>query len=372
MKIVIEQSELEAALKTAASCVDKHKNPSMAVLGCVRLVATANDELQVMATDLLASTMETVKDVAVERPGSVAVSASVLLPMVRSLAGKIAICGLDNDWIGVNAGRTNFKVMGMSGADYPVLPVPNDNAHRTVLDAKVLADIIDHVEYAISPDEARVNLHGMLLETSRGKVSAVATDGHRLTRYVRDCPTGLDVGSGLILHARMVKEMSRMLRGGGEVTLTIDPAVDGVSRFVFLEKDSLRVATRTVYAVFPPYQQVIPPKFERVLRFDRDEMITALNRMLVLAPERTACVALHVDRDELVFEATNPDIGTARQAVAIALDGEPIVAGFNARYLVDALSRTPAGEVEIRMNGELDSLVVTADGYTAVVMPMRI
>ena len=79
--------------------------------------------------------------------------------------------------------------------------------------------------------------------------------------------------------------------------------------------------------------------------------------------------------DQLELTADNPDLGVAHQELEIDYKGEPLTAGFNARYLIEALEAIDTEIIRLEFQGELDPCVVKpVDGpdFVGVVMPMRI
>ncbi|MCA9713481.1 MAG: DNA polymerase III subunit beta, partial [Myxococcales bacterium] len=95
----------------------------------------------------------------------------------------------------------------------------------------------------------------------------------------------------------------------------------------------------------------------------------------VMAPEKTSTVRVKLDGSSLELTADNPDLGVAHQEIEVNYDGDPLVAGFNARYLIEVLEAMDTNQVYLEFQGELDPCVlrpVDGPAYLGVVMPMRI
>ena len=144
---------------------------------------------------------------------------------------------------------------------------------------------------------------------------------------------------------------------------------------LFLRAGDLLLSVKLNNVVFPPYKQVIPAAHKREVTVGRDELVGALRRAEVMAPEKTATVRLRLSAGTLELTADNPDLGVAHQELSVQLDGEPLEAGFNARYLMQALEVMDGEDVRLQFQNELDPCVIKpADDidFLAVVMPMRI
>ncbi len=368
MEFEIDQSRFLSALGLAQTVADKRSN-NMPILANVLLRATKDNKLVCSATDMMISVTETIP-VEVKTPGALTLGVRYLHNVVRTLPAKpLRIKGLENHWAQMNVGRSEFKLMGQAPGDFPELPDPTKGVKFTQVPGHTFADLIQKTQFSVSTDEARVNLNGVLFESNGELGTMVSTDGHRLTKLSLPL-TGPKLERGIIIPRKGMLEIKRVLdRLNGEVGL----AVDG--QHLFVQADELTLSVKLNNVVFPPYEQVIPREFKRRVTALRDELIDALRRAEVMAPEKTATVRVQLDKGSLHLTADNPDLGVAHQEIEIEYAGEPLVAGFNARYLIEVLEAMDTKQVYMDFQGELDPCVLRpVDGpdYLGVVMPMRI
>ncbi len=366
MEFEIDQPRFLSTLALAQTVADKRS--TMPVLANVLMEATSENQLVCSTTDMMISLTETVP-VTVSTPGSLTLSVRHLHGVIRTLPDRpIKIKSLDNHWAQLNVGRSEFKLMGMAQTDFPELPNPSGQNFTSVAGHQ-LSDLIHKTQFSVSTDEARINLNGVLFESDGAQATMVSTDGHRLTKMT--CPfKGPKLERGIIIPRKGMLEIRRVLdRADGDVELAIS------DQHLFLRLAELTLSVKLNNVTFPPYEQVIPKSHKRRVTALREELISVLRRAEVMAPEKTSTVRVKLDGPKLELTADNPDLGVAHQEIEVDYDGEPLVAGFNARYLIEVLEAMGTNQVYLEFQGELDPCVLRpVDGpdYLGVVMPMRI
>ena len=366
MEFEIEQPKFLSTLALAQTVADKRN--AMPVLANVLLSVGKDGELICSATDMMISVTESTP-VKVLEPGSLSLGVRHLHGVVRTLSDRpLKIKSLENHWAQITVGRSEFRLMGMSESDFPKLPDPGGLSFSRV-PGHQLADLIQKTQFSVSTDEARINLNGVLFESDGKQATMVSTDGHRLTKMT--CAfVGPKLDRGIIIPRKGILEIRKVLeRSTGEVDMAID------DQHLFLRVGSTTLSVKLSNVTFPPYQQVIPKAFTRRATALREELASVLRRAEVMAPEKTATVRLALKEGALELTADNPDLGVAHQEIEVDYKGEALVAGFNARYLIQVLEAMDTNQVHLEFQGELDPCVLRpVDGpdYLGVVMPMRI
>lgn len=366
MQFDVDQAKFVSALALAQTVADKRS--TMPVLANVLLRADDDNHVVCSATDMIISLTERIP-AEVKSSGSLTLGVRHLHGVVKTLPeGPVRVTGLENHWAEIVSGKSEFKLMGLPENDFPELPT-TEGVKLTEVPAHALIDLIQRTQFSVSTDEARVNLNGVLFECDGKKGTMVSTDGHRLTKFT--CPfKGPKLDKGIIIPRKGMLEMRRVLdRGEGDVQLGIS------DQHLFLIVDDLTLSVKLNNVTFPPYKQVIPTAHQRLVKADRNVLLGALRQAEVMAPEKTATVRVQLDAGKLELTADNPDLGVAHQEIEVEYGGDPLVAGFNARYLIEVLEAMGTEHVNLEFQGELDPCVLRpVDGpdYIGVVMPMRI
>lgn len=376
LDVTIEQSRLAAAISTALGVAGKVVANQPATSGVLLRANKAG--LTVTCTDMMLTSAEVLEprvDTEIAVPGDALVPARHVLQIVKNLPpGPVRLRGLENHWLHITAKRVDFKLMGTAATDFPDLQVPPAKGWKAV-PAPGLLGLIKATTASISNDEARVNLNGLLVESTAKRATAVSTDGHRLTKLVVDL-AGPTFEKGIIVPRAGVKALQAMLEAAkaGEVELLLG---DG-AQHLFARAGGRTLTMKLNNVVFPPYEQVIPKSHRRRAVVDRVELTLMLQRTMTLAPEKTSSVRVSfaAKAKELQITADNPDLGVVNDAIDMEYEGDgDLVAGFNAQYILDALGVITTAKLALEMQGELDPMAIRpVDGpdFVAVVMPMRI
>jgi DNA polymerase-3 subunit beta len=262
---------------------------------------------------------------------------------------------------------------GMPADDFPELPLAQD-ATPIKLDPEVLVKGLRATLFASSSDEAKQLLTGVHLGLNADGLECAATDGHRLAvlrlQNSADGEAELDV----TVPARSLRELERLLSSRS--------ATDPVSLFcdhgqvVFQWADQV-LTSRSLDGTYPNYGQLIPESFSRVLKLDRRGLLSALERVAVLADQHNNVVKLSSNPSDgqLAISADAQDVGSGAEAIAAEISGDAIQIAFNVRYVLEGLKAMQCERVELRCNAPTTPVVLAPDdasAFTYLVMPVQI
>lgn len=374
MKLTITKSEFLRGLGRIQSIVEKRN--SMPILANVLLDAPnkgKDSRLILSATDLEVG-VRSQHPADVSSAGGLTVSAKKLFEIVRELPDeKIELEGTTSSYLDIRCNRSRFTLAGTAAEEYPTLP--EFSPEKTVpMPAAILSAMIECTMYAASVDETRYNLNGVYFEVlgDQGDIRMVATDGHRLAcvdRKIEGDATALS--SGVIIPRKGLGELKRLVDevDAEEIELAFGRQ-SGLAR-----KGDVTLVMRLIEGEFPNYGQVIPKEPGRHLVLPSDALVQAVRRVALLSSERSRAVKLELGQGQLIISSNNPDLGDAREELDIDYAGDALTVGFNARYLLDAVSAIRTKEVRLSFHDELSPCRITPpddEATLAVVMPMRI
>ena len=180
MKFQMAREDLLMALQRVQGVVEKRN--TMPILANVLLEAKS-EGLDIVATDLEIG-MRGLYKATVQEPGSVTFSARTLFDILKEIRQpEIEMVVGENNWVTVKAGKSQFRMVGLSSNDYPALPAIERDG-LTSLPAQGLLQLLKKTVFAVGEKDTRYVLNGLLISLiPSGKkvtIRLVGTDGHRL------------------------------------------------------------------------------------------------------------------------------------------------------------------------------------------------
>jgi DNA polymerase-3 subunit beta len=374
MELKIGVQELSRALARSQGIVEKKS--TMPILSHVLLEAQKSGELTVSATDLDVAVQGQHSCESVAKEGKVAVPARSLFDIVKALPEATAsLRKTQNNYLEIRSGAAEFRIVGLPAEDFPALPKP-EKVPFVQVDAATMLGLIERTAFAVSSDETRYNLNGVFFEPQEGTLRLVATDGHRLSLAEADSPGDFKLKKGVILPKKGLFELKKLLAEAVEGGQEKPSAELGfVESSAIVRRAGVTLVMRLIEGTFPDYKQVVPKAGEKVLKVGRIRFLETLRRISILASDKSHAVKLELGKGNLRVVAQNPDLGEAKEDVTVEYQGEPLKIGFNARYLIDVLQVLAAEDVAFELADDLSPGVLRPageQGYTAVIMPMRI
>jgi len=364
MEVVLDRDAFLKGLQMVQNIVEPRQ--TLAILANV-LLETDGETICLSATDLEVGARVTVP-ARVASKGSITISARKLAEIVKELpAATLTMKVGENAAVGIRCGGVSYRLVGLAPDDFPAV-VPASPSSWLTLDAKVLREMLSHTSFAVSHDETRYALNGVLFVIQPKEMRVVATDGHRLAIASKGLGQTAGPVSGIVPR-KAVSEIQRALGAGEEVQLAITD-----NQFV-LQMPNFVMTARLIEGQFPNYEAVIPKGHPGKLALSRPALMAALRRVSVMAEERNKPVKLTLSPASLKLSASSSELGEAEESLTVDYAGEEVTIAFNSRYFLEALAPMEDDAVLFEFKDALSPGVVKSaedDGYRCVIMPMRI
>jgi DNA polymerase-3 subunit beta len=255
----------------------------------------------------------------------------------------------------------------MPEAEFPGLPA-FDSAVEFKLKASDLKDGLRKTHYAISLDETRYVLNGIFFSFKGDKLTLVATDGRRLAlAEVNDLEIPPSQEREFIVRTKAITELMRALKDDGEVVIRL------AQNMVQFDCGPTTLISKLVEGNYPNYVQVIPTKVNERVTVERETLLNAVRRVSLLNTEKTASVRLNFSKGKIEITSNTPEVGEAREEMAVNYKGKDISIAFNPEFLMAPLRYLSEDEVHFELIDDISPGVIKINApFVYVLMPMRV
>lgn len=379
MKLACTQSDLSTHLSLVSRAVPSR--PAHPVLANVKLTADeATQRVSLTAFDLSLG-IRTSFAAKIEAGGEITLPAKLLGDIVARLPDGEMV--LDDDLgeatVTIKSASGKYQVRGMGAEEFPELPIIEEG-DVAQLPAEALIEGLKGALFAASTDETKQVLTGVHVTIQAEGLEFAATDGHRLAVVQTSSEEGAATilgGEGTLdvtIPGKTLRELERMLaahQSTEAIALRSEPGQ------VVFEWADQRLTSRLLEGQYPNYRQLIPKQFARQVTVERRSLISALERIAVLADRKNNIVKISLDsaQQQITVSVDAQDVGSGQEAVPAQLTGEDLDIAFNVKYLLDGLKVLPSTEVQIQVNTATSPVVLVPIGamkMTYLVMPVQI
>jgi DNA polymerase-3 subunit beta len=364
MKFSVSKEKLLAGLQTVQNVVNTRT--TLPILSNVLLQAREG-QLRLTTSDLDVGVSGSI-EAQVEREGATTLPARRLSTIVRELPASEIYIEIDaKNYASIRCGQSFFKIAGLPEEEFPPL-ARFEQARTFTLKQKELGDALKKTSYAISTDETRYVLNGILFSFRENKLTMVATDGRRLALVDLEVEFPRSDEVDVIVPTKCVTELARLVGDAGDLRMSVS------ENQVAFEIGATLLVSKLVEGSYPNYRQVIPGEPKERITLERQLFLEAVHRVSLLASEKSNSVKLVFSKNNIEIMANSPDIGEARESIPVAYKGKEFAIAFNPEFLMAPLRNlTTNDEVFLNLIDEMSPGVIKIPGpFLYVLMPMRV
>ena len=342
MKFIVTSSALLKQLQNINGVITT--NPVVPILENF-LFEIEKSKLTITASDLQTS-MITEMEVEAKESGNIAVPAKILLDTLKNLPEQPVTFSIDEESysIEINSDNGRYKLSGENATDFPKVPSVSDG-FSVEMSSEVLASAITNTIFATSNDELRPAMTGVYLNIDDSQSTFVATDGHRLIKYQRK-DIKADTKNSIIIPRKALNLLKNVIPSESS-----NVSVEYNLSNAFFKFDKVRMICRLIDERYPDYENVIPQDNTNEITIDRLELLSSLKRIAIYANRTTNQVKLKITGSEMHVSAEDLDFSNeANERLSCEHDGEDIVIGFNARFLIEMLANIESKEILLKFS----------------------
>ena len=323
--------------------------------------------LTIKATDMKVN-FETSVPVDVIEPGSVTVYGDKFNGILNSIPDGDIEFEQSNSKIIIKTAvkKARFQLKCIASDKFPEFTASGKNSFEIPI--RDFKEMIQQTIFAISDDETRYFMNGVLFEKTEDKFNMVATDGRRLAYITKPAPANVADFSGIIIPPKI---LNIVLKRAG------DEGMAGISvtdKTVFIQFGSYKLSSVLIDGTFPNYRRVIPENQINSFSVNRLDTLDALRRVSLLVEQKSHRVYLGISPGIASIFCEENDIGNAREEIPCKYDGEELSIALNYRYLEEPFKVMGGDEICIQFtepNKTITIKPVPEKDFFHIVMPMQ-
>lgn len=202
-----------------------------------------------------------------------------------------------------------------------------------------------------------------------GKLRAVATDGHRLSRFDMPLPEDTETMRGVIIPGKTIRLWPQLLGKDQSEPVTIEVA----ESFIRVRSDPMTLYSKVVRGTYPDYERVVPRVNNQVAFVNLTDVANAVDRLLVFR-EGKAPKSQPTFSNGSLNRTIRSETGEAEEGLAADCDFD-LEIGFNPKYLREMRAAIAGLRVRLAMADPGSPPLITDEGdmrRELVLMPMRV
>jgi DNA polymerase-3 subunit beta len=362
MKFTVDRLKLQKALQKVGNIIGSRS--MLPLLGNV-LIKASEEGLELTTTDMELRLVTTV-EAEVSEAGVTTLPAKKLASLIGSFsAEKVEFDINESDLARITCGTAKFTLLGLSSDNFP-----EELEFKPVREVKVKESLfkrmIGSISYAVSIDDSRKVLTGILLSIRENSMALVATDGKRMA--MQDAaPDTVSGGDGdAIVPLKAMAEIRRQLEGDGLLTVEIG---EKMCRFSCA---GAVLTSKLIEGNYPNYRQVVPSKFSCEVELPVAALLAKIETVALMIAGSNNSIILRFQDNQLQLQASSAEVGEGSDLLETSYEGDVFEVSFNPVFLADPLRNTDADMVRFKLNDPLSPVAVEAgEGFLYIIMPIR-
>jgi DNA polymerase III subunit beta len=305
----------------------------------------SNDVLKATSTDT-ETTMTVQIPIQCKESASICLEAKLLTDYLKNLGEQPLTFDINVKAysIEITSDEGKYKMMGENAIAYPKEPVSADGKSFSMPSSRLLNGITNTV-FAVGTDDLRVAMTGVYFEMAPQSLTFVATDAHRLVRYML-ADVACDNTAGIIVPKKPLNQLKSLLpNDDSAVNITV------TDNNLFVNNDNLWLCCRLIDGKFPDYKVVIPNDNPYLLTVNRSEFLSGLRRVSVFANKTTNQLVLKITASEMRMFAQDVDFAhEGNESMPCTFTGDDLDIAFNAKLLLELVAALNVEEIGIELS----------------------
>ena len=306
----------------------------------------------------------------IEEEGSIIIPGWNLIEYIKLVKDEtIDIEVFDERKVIVKTNKGELMINGINNKEYPTINIKTQD-NPIVIEAKEFKTLVNQTSFATSLDESRPQLTGINFKIVGNELECNATDSYRLARKIITLNSTYAESYNTIIKGKNIQEFVKIL-DEDDIEMSI------FANKVIFKTGNLLFQTTVINGAYPSTANLIPKEFKLKVTVDKEEFLSVLARVNVIAQEKEKnLVSLEVKDKELEMKSSNLDIGgNNKEVMDIEKDtNENITISFSSKYMMEALKTFTGDKITLNFLEEYSPIIIKdekEDNLVQLVLPIR-
>lgn len=374
MKIVGLQKNIKQGVFVTSHITGKNVN--LPILNNL-LIKTDEGVIKLVSTNLEIGITSIIRG-KIEAKGSFTVDARIFADYINLLPNKKVELQVKDDNLVIESENYKTKIKGQNSEDYPLIP-EIDKTNYYSIKISEFKNAVSQVIFAVSQDDNRMALSGVLFSINNNDLTLVATDSYRLAekRIKLTTNNNEQEEKKIIIPTRTLQELQRIISGDFSDNKEMDEIKFYLSdNQILFSLDNVEIVSRLIEEQYPDYQQIIPKEYKTSCLVDKQELVRAIKASAIFSKTGVNDVNLDFlkEKQQLMISAISGQTGENITNLESKIEGNDNSITMNSRYLLDGINNISTDMVKLEMvDGNTPCLIKPTEdrGYLYIVMPIK-
>ena len=367
MKFTVEKKSLQNSLLNISKIIPTRS--TMPILSCA-LFQVISNRLLIKSTNL-----DTYISCEIQihsgEDGSICIPVSKLNEILSALPDcDLNLSVSSNGKITINNNIGNYTIMAHSSEEFPSEPIL-DSTKNINFNSDSLKNIIKSTIYAVSKDDLKPVLQGILFNIESENITAVSTDGHRLVKVSTNIDNNTHSQQAIVPYKFLLVLLDNLNSENKIVELQFS------DNHIMVQLENINIISRIIKDQYPDFEKVIPYENNKHVLINREDLINAVKRVSIFSNKTTKQITLAFSDDETTISTEDPDsITSAKETIQCDYQDENIMIGYNAQFLLDVLKNQTTPDIRIKLENSLTAGIFLAndadEDKMTLLMPIRL
>lgn len=305
----------------------------------------------------------------IENVGAITVPGKQFIEALASLPKDKVLISLEKESLVLKCRDNKVVFQTIAREEFPNLfEQKGEKIHA--FSEQELKDIFLKLVFAVSLDESRPELTGILLSQKEDRIDFVATDGFRLSLKRFKNKKILEGGENLILPARLISE-AMSIKTDKEITMYVYKKANQV----LLEAEGVILVGRLINGEFPNYERVIPSESKTTVVADTEDFIQKIRLSSIFARDAANIVKIKIEDGKIKMYTRSSGVGEGEIELEGKQEGDDNEIAFNIKFLSDLLRNISGKTVSMELSSSVEPALFRTEedrDFLHIIMPVRV